>query len=124
MNILVNAFSVNMLNGDNHAVDFCPITGTEAHSFLCEGFKSFIGHESTASLLSHQLGLDVEYNRQSYRFMPNDTVVLAQYTGPRLPDFAVQLPEGAAIRWWQIRIMRRLSIFNDGLKHYSIHQYR
>ena len=60
MNILVNAFSVNMLNGDNQAVDFCPISGNEAHSFLCEGFKSFIGHESTATLLSHQLGLDVD----------------------------------------------------------------
>ena len=124
MNVLVNAFSVNMLNGDNHAVDFCPISGEEAHRFLSGGFKSFIGHESTATLLSHQLGLDVEYIRQSYRFMPNDIVVLAQYTGPRLPDHAIQLTDGASIRWWQIRIMRRLSIFNEGLKHYAVHQYR
>ena len=124
MNILVNAFSVNMLNGDNTAVDFAPISGEEAREILCGGFRSFIGHESTATLLSHRLGIDVEYNRQSYRFMPNDRVVLAQYTGPRLPDYALELPEGAHLNFWLIQIMRRVSVFRDGNKHYSVNQYR
>lgn len=124
MIILVNAFSVNMLNGDNQAVDFCPISGEEARNLLVHGFKSFIGHDSTASILSHTLGLDVEFNRQSYRFMPRDTVVLAQYTGPRLPDHAIQIPEGAKIFFWKICIMRRIAIYQDGNKHYGVHQYR
>ena len=121
---LVNAFSVNMLNGDNQAVDFAPISGEEARDVLSNGFKSFIGHESTASLLSHRLGLEIEFNRQSYRFMPNHRVVLAQYNGPRLPEFALELPDGAYINYWLIQIMRRVAMYRDGMKQYSVHQYR
>ena len=121
---LVNAFSVNMLNGDNQAVDFAPISGMEAREMLENGFLSFIGHESTATLLSHRLGIDVDYNRQSYRFMPRDQVILAQYNGPRLHEFAIELPEGASLNFWLIQIMRRVAMFRDGNKQFSVHQYR
>lgn len=68
------------------------------------GFESCIGHADTAAVISNLLGVDLPMNRQSVTLEENETVVVAQYTGPRLPEGATELPEGATITFWQVTI--------------------
>jgi hypothetical protein len=71
-----------------------------------------VGHMDTARVIADQLGLPVEkvYARVTVRLKggfeePYDRLEMAligAYTGPRLPEGATKLPEGAAIEWWVV----------------------
>lgn len=54
--------------------------------------ESAIGHEDTARVVSGILGFEVKPNRVS----------INQYTGPRLPEGATTLPEGANIEFFEV----------------------
>ena len=63
---------------------------------------SCIGHADTAAILSGILGMDLPPNRVSVKLTDHDTLLVGQYIGPRLPEGATTLPEGATIEWWVI----------------------
>lgn len=94
---LVNAFSLNMINGDAnllvHHVD--EKTARE----LAEVCVSAVGHADTARVFSEVLGVPVVCNRTTITLEKGDLALVGQYSGPRLPEGATSLPEGATIKW-------------------------
>jgi hypothetical protein len=63
---------------------------------------SAIGHAETAALLAEMLGVPVQTNRMNISIRPGDEVMVAQYIGPRLPEGATTLPEGAQIQFFHV----------------------
>lgn len=71
---------------------------------------SAVGHADTARMFSNLLGREVQVNRMSVKLIGSpdgdaehaQTALIGQYTGPRLPEGATTLPEGAEITWWII----------------------
>lgn len=106
---IVNAFSVNMLdvaeNGVVKAV-FQRITRAEAAARAADGFTSAVGHEDTARVFSAELGVEVPANRATVTITPSSgPILLGQYKGPRLPEGATTLPEGAEIQWFLVDVV-------------------
>jgi hypothetical protein len=61
-------------------------------------FVSAVGHADTAQILTNMLEIPVSFNRISLN--PNwdkDWLVVAQYSGPRLPEGTTCLPENGRI---------------------------
>lgn len=105
---LANAFSINMIpSALNHQVSvfFRPLSPKQAWEMLEEGFVPAIGHEDTANLVQADLGLpESPFARISVAAHPGDFIVVGQYVGPRLPEGATSLPEGASIRYFLVEI--------------------
>ena len=109
---LSNAFSLSMIDRENHGVTIMPISLKTALGFLDvkEGniepgeipFISVVGHADTAGLLSDLLGLDIPMNRISIKLGDDDVMIVAQYMGPRLPEGTTKLPEGSSFEFWLI----------------------
>ena len=103
MTYVTNAFSINMINGAS-SVDFTPISVEEASHLLNNGFTSGVGHPDTAVVISSILGKEVVPNRVNVQLAQGDLLIVAQYTGPRLPEGATTLPEGAMIKFWRVEV--------------------
>jgi hypothetical protein len=63
---------------------------------------SAVGHADTAAVFSSILDRAIEPNRISVKLTRDDMAIVGQYVGPRLPEGATTLPEGAAIEWWLV----------------------
>jgi hypothetical protein len=59
---------------------------------------SVVGHADTAAILG------VAHNRVTLRLAAGDVLYVAQYEGPRLPEGATTLPQGARFEWVEVRI--------------------
>lgn len=99
--ILANAFSLNMLKGDA-TLQVRKVSVEEARALLAPGFVSAVGHQDTANILTDLLGVPVAANRTNVALGPGDKVLVAQYRGPRLPEGATRLPEGAIIEFFLV----------------------
>ena len=93
-----NAFSMNMVKRSLlQAVRLQPIGDPDSWpDEWVLGAHSVVGHADTARLLG------VECNRQSVLLNREDVLIVAQYIGPRLPEGATELPEGARIEWVRV----------------------
>lgn len=70
-----------------------------------EEIVSCVGHADTARIFSGILGIEVAVNRTSITLTPEeDLLLVGQYQGPRLPEGATQLPEGAEIAWYLVEV--------------------
>ena len=112
---ICNAFSLNMLPSEGTMVAFQPFkTVEEVRKFIETATSgeyaltlvSAIGHENMAKIVSNDLGLCVEVNRVSVQMEISyneicDCAIVAQYCGPRLPEGATSLPDGATIKYWR-----------------------
>ena len=105
---LLNAFSVNMILESPVKVRFERIPLDEVVEHLRDALVSAVGHADTAAVLTKLLGMHVECNRYNIVLRPPDVAILGQYTGPRLPEGATTLPEGAEIRWYLVSTERCL----------------
>lgn len=105
--ILTNAFSINMLHSDV-VVDFREITPEKAKEYITSAkeFECAIGHTDTATVVGNMLGIELQPNRVSVSLNYPDDIIVAQYTGPRLPEGATTLPEGATIKFWIVGELR------------------
>lgn len=101
---LVNALSLNMAAEAEGAFRWRAIPPAEVREVLAEGFVSAIGHEDMARILSGMLGLEVPVNRATLAVQPGDRLVVAQYRGPRLPEGAASLPEGARVEFFLVEV--------------------
>jgi hypothetical protein len=100
--ILTNPFSINMLSGaEPTALSFAPLGDSEAQH-LARDAVSAVGHADTAALFAAQLGRPVPMNRCTVQLSVSDRLLVGQYSGPRLPEGATSLPDGATIRWWLV----------------------
>jgi hypothetical protein len=115
--IICNAFSLSMLDREKQGgwdamagVRTPRPVSDEALAAWCKRAKegtvelqSAVGHADTAAVFSAVLGLPIAQNRVSVKLTdPDIRALVGQYIGPRLPEGATTLPEGAAIEWWLV----------------------
>ena len=100
---LLNAFSLNMIFAFPADIHVEEISLKEAQS-LAADMTSAVGHADTANVFSSVLGIDVLANRVTVVLNKDDKALVGQYFGPRLPEGATQLPEGATIKWLFVTI--------------------
>ncbi len=100
---LANAFSINMLSGDS-VVKFTQITAEQARELLKDRIESFVGHNDTANVLTTLLGIPITINRASLIAQKGESFIVAQFSGPRLPEGTTSLPEGAKITFWLVEV--------------------
>lgn len=112
---LLNAFSLNMLSFDEEQefippmrVVVNPMSPLDAARVVQEAYNNnlhtHIGHESTAALLSKMLNIPLRADRATVTMMSGDIAIVAQYVGPRLPEGATSLPDGATIRFYLVEV--------------------
>jgi hypothetical protein len=95
-----NAFSFNMFTFVPEVLVQTEMTQAEASDFLKKReFTSVFGHADSASLVSQLLGVEIEFNRSNQKFTYQDQIFVIQYSGPRLPEGATSLPEGAGFKY-------------------------
>ncbi len=108
---ICNAFSINMLtesNGTGIELKFVPLSLEQAKNAIHEEKKNreivnAIGHEDTSKRVCQSLGIDYQVNRgNNVSLTPEDVVIVAQYTGERLPIGSTELTEGADINYWKV----------------------
>jgi hypothetical protein len=63
-----------------------------------------MGHADIARIASTQLGVEIPVNRTNVSLRPGDNVIVAQYMGPRLPEGAMELPDGARIEYFLVAL--------------------
>lgn len=98
-NVLTNAFSLTMLPIE--AMNFVRVKKINPNDVPAD-VESAIGHQDTAKVVSDILGFEVKPNRVSIRMSESDVLYVAQYTGPRLPEGATTLPEGAILEFFEV----------------------
>lgn len=76
----------------------------EEAKVLAADLESAVGHDDTAAVFSGLLGIAVATNRASVMLCAGDSALIGQYRGPRLPEGAKTLPEGAAIQWLLVTV--------------------
>ena len=94
---IFNALSINLIP-EGGEINLIPISAETVTFLLRNGVESFVGHVDTAAVISSELGLEVPFNRAHGSI--EDEAIIAQYVGPRLPEGATSLPEGAEIRFF------------------------
>lgn len=62
-------------------------------------WTSAVGHADTAAIFADALGMQVPCARVTVSLRKGDVAIIGQYRGPRLPEGASTLPEGATIQW-------------------------
>jgi hypothetical protein len=101
INAICNAISLNMLSdpfqegAGFRVVEVNPDVSKLDLSYAVAG----IGHQDTANVVAKTFGLPVEKisGRPTLQLESGDQVLVFQYTGPRLPAGATELPEGATL---------------------------
>lgn len=114
-NILSNAFSINMVASLINTMDPAgcsyyknaePGLELSIKEIPAEAIPndciSIVGHADTATILTNMLGFEVTFNRVSFTAEHGDVLYVAQYNGPRLPEGATTLPEGAGFKFYRI----------------------
>ena len=111
--IILNAFSANMLADFPCSVTFTEVSAETARINLmvaaeedgeADFIRSAVGHADTAAVLGDVLGVPVPCNRVTVTLRPGDSAIVGQYIGPRLPEGATALPEGATIKWLMVSV--------------------
>jgi hypothetical protein len=97
--LLLNSFSLNMVATLPTAPRFSEISVEQARKLLSSTLESGVGHADTAALFAEVLGMEVPRNRTTVALKPGDEAIIGQYRGPRLPEGAYTLPDGATIQW-------------------------
>lgn len=96
---LSNAFSLGMLDlSEQKSLNIRPVMPEQ----IPQEAVSVIGHPDTAKILSGILGFDVPFNRAGIKLNEGDVLYVAQYKGPRLPEGATVLPEGASFQFVEV----------------------
>lgn len=100
--LITNAFSLNMLQAFASKIQTEELTVPQVQEALATGFESGMGHST--ELVSTVLGMDIPVNRITNKIQNGESVLVAQYVGPRLPEGAVELPEGASLKFIKVTV--------------------
>lgn len=103
MLVITNAFSLNML-AESCQLRFKAVSLYTAKQLVQAAgvYESAVGHADIAQIIADQLGVAMPYNRKDVKVWYDSTILVAQYTGQRLPEGCKQLPEGANITYWLV----------------------
>ena len=99
--MLMNAFPLQIV-ADGSTMIVTSASHEEARKALFDG-GSAVDHATTARLLETILLVTVPCERVTVPTTTEGDVVVAQYSGPRLPEGATELPEGATITFRRVR---------------------
>jgi len=108
---LANAFSLNMIPPalDRGVVRFRRIDVEEVREiFRKNPLESAVGHVDLARIVSQDLGMEVPVHRRSIYLHPEcwrQSMIVAQYRGPRLPEGATELPPGAVVSYYLVELI-------------------
>lgn len=106
---ILNAFSLNMLAGFPARIRVVEVSRAEARERCMntpfKEFQSCVGHADTAVIFTAELDFPVAHNRATVSLESGDTALVGQYRGPRLPEGATALPEGATIQWLLVTVL-------------------
>ena len=104
---ILNAFSLNMVPFQvcNIAMMELSVEGVQ-EIIEDEGLESGIGHPDTAKIIGNMIGIELPVNRANITLKQGDKVLIGQYMGPRLPEGATVLPEGARIKFIKISVTK------------------
>lgn len=97
---LTNSFSINMLSCDHANLSFDKLTLEQAKDLASVGITSHIGHADMAAVVGKLLERDVPMVRDTMIFTGH--LLVAQYSGPRLPEGTTALPEGSVVEFWLV----------------------
>ena len=100
--LITNAFSLNMLVSLTANVKTEELSVPQVKEALSGDFESGMGHST--ELVSEILGMDIPVNRSSNKIQDGEAVLVAQYVGPRLAEGAIQLPEGATLKFIKVTV--------------------
>ena len=90
---------LGLMPGQDNIVDL--IAAKDADVVILE---SVIGHADTARIVSGMLGIELPVNRANVKLACGEKMIVAQYSGPRLPEGATVLPEGAKIEFVLVEV--------------------
>lgn len=102
---ICNAFSLSMLPAWAEGVSTKRLSGEEAREVVrinADKVVSAIGHADTCEVFRGILNTYLEPNRVSVQLDRAISALVGQYQGPRLPEGATELPEGASIQWFLV----------------------
>ena len=110
---LTNAFSLNMLNQPyNMDIRVSEVSKWTAAQVVrrADNLVNAIGHADTDGIIRAMLTGPYDKplpvgERLSVSIDVGDTVVVGQYSGPRLPEGATALPEGATIKFMVVQVL-------------------
>jgi hypothetical protein len=106
---VLNAFSLNMIDFDGSA-RWNRVSREVLRDMLDDGhslapyLKSYIGHADTAAVISADLGFCLPANRETVKLEAGSRCLVCQYKGPRLPEGATSLPDGATIEYYWLTV--------------------
>ena len=103
-----NAFSISMLESSYHNVEFTKYNSEQIKEYIQFSLMdnpeieiiSAIGHVDTCNIVNNLLETNLQVNRASIKLGKNSSLIVAQYSGPRLPEGATKLPFGSEIKFW------------------------
>jgi len=109
MNFISNAFSLNMIESPKLGRRFTIEVTKMAKALIVEEvrngeYKSVIGHRDVAEIVSEDLVAEVPFNRESVKLRAGDSMIVAQYVGPRLKEGCTELPVGAQIDYYFVSL--------------------
>jgi hypothetical protein len=91
-----------MLRRQGQVMALRPIAVKGAKNLLESEFICAIGHPDTARIVSSILGVNIQPRRLTVELARDDSLLVAQYRGPRLEAGATELPKGATLEFWQV----------------------
>lgn len=103
--VITDSFSMSDKMG--LLIDIRPISAETVQYWCNKGnvkVVSAIGHADTARIVSGLLGVELPANRISVKMTGMESLVVAQYSGSRLPEGATTLPEGAKVEFWEVSL--------------------
>jgi hypothetical protein len=105
--VIVNAVSLNMIPPavQDGGIIFRRLSADEARRLVHEAsqIESAIGHADTARIVGLALGIELQADRRTVT-LGDELTLVAQYVGPRLPEGATELPAGARIEFFVVRL--------------------
>lgn len=102
---LLNAIPGALIPADGITLRIAPVGAEEVGAGLARGdVMSAVGHADTANLIGALVGAPCAATRISVpALQAGDRHLLALYQGPRLPEGATTLPEGASLAFYEMR---------------------
>lgn len=116
MKYLTNSFSLNMIKREHllggGTIEWRPYNGTleDLRNEMKSGDRqSCLGHQQLVDILGDGFAM----NRCTVSLTTGDDVVVLQYIGTRLPEGAIELPEGATLELFQLKLFRNYDGFYE-----------
>ena len=88
-------------------IDLRPISAETVQYWCNKGnvkVVSAIGHADTARIVSGLLGVEMPANRIAVKITGMEILVVAHYSGERLPEGATTQPEGAKVEFFEVSL--------------------